>query len=62
MFPSSKTSYIEENTKTGEENRRFSTEFTLKGLGALEKRLGALRRPEKRPAHSKSAWSMAHLA
>jgi len=26
LFPSSKTSYFEENTKTGEENGHFSTE------------------------------------
>jgi hypothetical protein len=25
MFPSSKTSYIEENTKTGKEDRHFGT-------------------------------------
>jgi len=41
LFPSSKTSYIEQNTKTGKEDRRFNTEFTLNILGALEKRLGA---------------------
>ncbi|AES98904.1 hypothetical protein MTR_5g074370 [Medicago truncatula] len=44
LFPSSKTSYNEENTKTGEENRHFSTEFTLKCRGTFKKRLGALRR------------------
>jgi len=34
LFPSLKTSNIEEN-------RHFSTEFTLKCLGASKKRLGA---------------------
>jgi len=33
LFPNSKTSYIEENTKTSKENGRFNTEFTLKRLG-----------------------------
>jgi hypothetical protein len=58
MLPSSKTSYIEENTKTGKEDRQFNTEFTLKRLATLEKRLGALRRPEKLPAHSKGPMRM----
>ena len=49
LFPSSKTSYIEENTKTGEENGRFSTKFTLERLGAFKKRRGALRRFKKAP-------------
>jgi len=40
IFPSSKPSYFEENTKMGEENRHFNTEFTLKRLDASEKRLG----------------------
>jgi len=62
MFPSFKTYYIEENTKMGEEDKQFSTEFTLKCLGALEKRRGALRRPEKHPVHTKSSRRMAHLA
>jgi len=41
MFPSSKTSYFEENTKTSKENKHFSTDFALKSLGTRKKRLGA---------------------
>jgi len=62
MFSSSKTSYFEENTKTDEENRHFSIEFTLKRLDASEKHLGTLRRPEMPMARWKSSWRMANLA
>ena len=34
-FPISKTSYIEENTKRGEEDRHFCSEFTLKRQGTV---------------------------
>jgi len=37
MFPSFKTSYIEENTKTGEKYRNLGTEFTMKCLCAFKK-------------------------
>ena len=63
LFPSFKTSYIEENTKTGKEKWHFSTGFALKRLGASKKRLGTwekrlvygLKRPglwKKHGAHS----------
>ena len=48
-LPSSKTSYIEENTKASEVNAQFNTGFVLKGLGALQKCLAhgyfSLKRP-----------------
>ncbi|AES72356.2 raffinose synthase or seed inhibition protein [Medicago truncatula] len=62
LFPSSKTSYIEENTKTGEERRHFSNECTLKCICSFKKRLGPKRLLEKRLAHgtlslmSSGAW------
>jgi len=40
MFPSSKTSYIEENTSMGEENRQNNTENALKRPRAPQGALG----------------------
>jgi len=42
MFLSSKTSYNEENTSIGEENRQNNTENALKRPGAPQGVLGAL--------------------
>ena len=57
---------LKKTPKTGKKYRHFSTEFTLKRLGAFKKRIGALRRFKKCLVHGwlilmrPGAWKKCH--